>query len=98
MLAEVHQKLSFIPAWRGDESLYSWASSFHKTCGNGSHRDTGILLFGAAHACKERDAPTGIPHFVHATDGNLGNLPELLRTRCSVGLFIPFLTPASVLS
>ncbi len=94
MKTEAQQKLPFIPAWRGDESLYSWASSFHKNCGNGSHRDTGMLLFGAAHACKERDAPTGIPHFVHATDGNLGNLPELLRTRCSVGLFIPFLTPA----
>lgn len=94
MMTEAQQKLPFIPAWRGDESLYSWASSFHKTCGNGSHRDTGMVLFGAAHACKERDAPTGISHFVHVTDGNLGNLPELLRMRCSVGLFIPFLTTA----
>lgn len=94
MFTGFRQELCFIPAWRGDESLYSWASSFHKTCGNGSHRDTGKLLFGAAHACKERDAPTGIPHFVRVTGGNLGDLSLLLRTRCSIGLFIPFLTPA----
>lgn len=88
------QELAFVPDWHGDESLYSWVASYHETYGNGSHRDTGILLFGAAHACKERDAPPGISHFVSATGGHLGSLPELLRKRCSIGLFIPFLTPA----
>lgn len=87
------QQLAFVPDWHGDESLYSWVASYHQTYGNGSHRDTGILLFGAAHACKERDAPPGISHFVNATGGHLGNLPELLRKRCSIGLFVPFLTP-----
>lgn len=94
MATGINQELSFIPAWRGDESLYSWASSFHKICGNGSHRDTGTLLFGAAHACKERNAPTGLHHFVQVTGGSLGDVLQLLRTRCSIGLFIPFLTSA----
>lgn len=83
--------LAYIPDWRADETLYSWVAGFHATLGNGSARDTGTMLFGARHACKERDAPTNLQHFVDVTDGTLGSVQSLIRTRSPIGLFIPFL-------
>jgi len=85
--------LTYIPAWRGDETLYSWAASYHCVLGNGSARDTGSLLFGAQHACRERDAPSGINHFIEVTGGTLGGIQEILRCRCALGIFAPFLPP-----
>lgn len=87
------QRLSYIPDWRGDESLYSWASAYHVAHGNGSARQTGSLLFDAEHACKERDAPRNLHHLVKVTGGLLGDVRELIRQRTTVGQFIPFLTP-----
>jgi hypothetical protein len=83
--------LAYIPAWRGDETLYSWVAAFQVVLGNGSSRDTGALLFGAKHACRERDAPTNLQHFVEVTRGELGTVSSLLLTRTSLGLFAPFL-------
>lgn len=86
--------IACIPVWRADETLYSWAAGFHRTYGNGSARDTGALLFGTEHACRERDAPTNLRHFVNATNGELGDVGSILLSRTSIGLFAPFM-PAS---
>src|SRR3990167_5090607 len=83
--------LAYIPAWRSDETLYSWVAGFHAVCGNGSARDTGRLLFDAEHACRERDAPTHLHRFVELTDGKLGDIESLLLNKTSIGLFTPFL-------
>lgn len=85
------RQLRFIPPWRGDETLYSWAAAFHVVAGNGSTRDTGSLLFGAAHACRDRLAPSGIDEFVRVTSGALGDTESILRGRCPLAQFIPFL-------
>lgn len=84
--------LAYIPSWRGDETLYSWAAGFHAVLGNGSSRDTGALLFGAQHACREHDAPSDLQRFVELTNGRLGDAHTLLRTRCPLGIYFPFLS------
>lgn len=84
--------LSYAPDWRGDETLYSWAAGFHQAVGNGSARDTGRLLFGAEHACRDHDAPTKLSHFVQVTRGRLGDVPWILRHRTPLALFVPFLS------
>jgi hypothetical protein len=88
----VAASLAYIPDWRADETLYSWVAGFHATYGNGSTTDTAALLFGARHACKERDAPTNLHHFVKATGGELGDVRSVLLTRTPIGLFAPFLS------
>lgn len=86
--------LACIPDWRADETLYSWVAGFHATFGNSSTTDTAQLLFGTRHACKERDAPKDLHHFVQKTRGQLGNVRSVLLTRTPIALFAPFL-PAS---
>lgn len=83
--------LAYIPGWRADETLYSWVAGFHATFGNGSASDTGVLLFGARHACKEKDAPVNLRHFAEITHGALGDAQSILIKRTSIGLYVPFL-------
>lgn len=85
------RELSYIPGWRSDETLYSWIACFHTVHGNGSARDTGNLLFGSEHACRDRDAPRNLLHFVNRTCSTLGDARSLLFSRTPLGLFIPFL-------
>lgn len=85
-------ELAYISDWRSDETLYSWISCFHAVHGNGSARDTGALLFESEHACRDRDAPRNLHHFVRATHSTLGDVQSLLLTRTPIGLFIPFLS------
>lgn len=91
-LCGMSRVLAYLPAWRGDETLYSWAAGFHVTAGNGSARATGATLFSSEHACRERDAPTNLHHFAAVTRETLGDVKSLLLTRSPVGLFVPFLS------
>lgn len=84
--------LAYIPDWRADETLYSWAASFHSVHGNCSARDTGALLFDSEHACRDRDAPRNLVHFARVTHGSLGTAQSLLFNKTAIGLFIPFLS------
>jgi hypothetical protein len=81
----------FVPPWRGDETLYSWVAGFHVLCGNGSARDTGTRLFGVGHACRERQAPANLQHFLSVSSGLLGDARDILLRRTSLGLYFPFL-------
>lgn len=83
--------LPLIPAWRGDETLYSWAGWFHRVHGGGPPRETGTTLFGVAHAYKDYGAPTKIQSFCKATGGLLGNARSVLLTRTTLGAYYPFL-------
>lgn len=85
------EELAYIPDWRSDETLYSWVASFHAIHGNGSARETGTRLYAAEHACRDRDAPRNLQHFVDVTRFKLGDVQSLLLTRTPLGLFIPFL-------
>ena len=86
------EELAYIPAWRSDETLYSWISGYHAVHGNGSARETGALLFESEHACRDRDAPRNLHHFVSVTRSTLGDVRSLLMTRTPIGLFAPFLS------
>lgn len=81
----------FVQPWRGDETLYSWVAGFHVVCGNGSARDTGTRLFGAAHSCRERQVPANLQHFVSVNSGLLGDARNILLTRTTLGFYYPFL-------
>jgi hypothetical protein len=87
----VVESLPLIPAWRGDETLYSWAGWFHRTLGGGSPRETGTALFGVAHAYKDYGAPTKIQCFCNATGGLLGDARSVLLKRTVLGAYYPFL-------
>lgn len=88
----MEERLAYVPNWRSDETLYSWAAGFHAILGNRSARDTGTLLFGSEHACRDRDAPRNLIHFSRKTGFALGSVQSLLFHRTPLGLFIPFLT------
>lgn len=85
------EKLPLIPAWRGDETLYSWAGWFHRVRGGGPPRETGTALFGVAHAYKDYGAPTKIQDFCNVTGGLLGDARSVLLTRTVLGAYYPFL-------
>ncbi|TBO29297.1 hypothetical protein EYS42_12870 [Aquabacterium lacunae] len=86
-------KLTIVPDWHKDETLYSWAAAFHAIYGNRSARTTGLTLFGASHACKERDAPRDLHHFVQVTGDSLGTIEQLLRQRTRAGQYLLFANP-----
>lgn len=82
--------LTVVPSWHKDETLYSWAAAFHAVYGNRSARTTGLTLFGASHACKDRDAPRNLQHFVQVTGNGLGSVEQLLKRRTRVGQYLLF--------
>ena len=90
-LPNARQMLGFVPSWQGGESLYGWASRYHRLYGV-QEKATGLLLFGRAHACRLRDTPTGLDRFCLTTGGRLGGFDSILRERTPVGLYWPFLS------
>ena len=86
--------LQNLPAWRDDETLYSWCCNLHRLHGGGSALHTSKTLFGARHAYKERGAPSQM-HYLSASTGKvLGDVKSILLQRTVLGAFYPFLTPA----
>lgn len=83
--------LPYVPDWRADETLYSWAAGYHAIHGNGSARDTGTLLFDSEHACRDRDATRNLIHFAKTTQFALGSVQAILFNRTAIGSFTPFL-------
>jgi hypothetical protein len=82
--------LAVVPDWHADESLYSWAASYHALFGRASSRGTGLILFASAHASKERDAPGDLHHFVAQTSHLAGSVESLLKERTRAGLYLLF--------
>lgn len=86
--------LAFVPAWREDETVFSWCCFYHAVAGNLSARQTGAMLFGVEHACRERWAPLHLRYFAERTDGALGSAASILTQRTPLALFWPFLGSA----
>lgn len=85
-----NESLSLVAGWLEDETLYSWAARHHLLTGAISAKATGVRLFGAPQACREIEAPSGLPHFCRATLGRLGTLRELLLQRTVLAAYFPF--------
>lgn len=81
-----------LPAWSGDETLYSWCSGFHMLHGGTSAKATGELLFGKPNACKVRDIPTDLAFLDQATQGRLGCIERVLEVRTVFGAYQSTLT------
>lgn len=73
--------LQLVPAWRGDETLYSWCAGFHRLHQTGSSKQTGEQLFGAAHTCRLTEIPSRLGAFEERTGGRLGSAQQLLAER-----------------
>lgn len=86
--------LAYVPAWREDETIFSWCCLYHRLLGNQSARRTGAELFGVEHACRERWAPLHVQHLAHKVGGTLGSAASMLMQRTPLALFWPFLAPA----
>jgi hypothetical protein len=87
---------AYLPQWFDDESLYSWASRFHRLQGRVSEKQTGMTLFGQVHAARLREIPTGIARFVAFTKGQLGGTAEIVQRRTVLCELLPFLTAPSL--
>lgn len=86
--------LAYVPAWREDETVFSWCCFYHAVAGNLSARDTGAVLFGVEHACRERWAPLHLRHLAARVGDALGSPASMLTQRTPLALFWPFLTLA----
>lgn len=84
------RRLQIIPDWHGDETLYSWSVRMHRLLGS-SVKDSGLALYGAAHAYKEWAASSRLGHFCNVTDGRLGDARAILLERTVLAAFYPFL-------
>ena len=88
------ESLPYIPAWRGDETLYSWCAWLHRLRGYGPPRETGRALLDAAHAYKDYGAPSKIQHFCEVTENLLGCSRSVLLERTVLAAYYPFLRHA----
>lgn len=80
-----------IPVILEDESIYSWCARFHRLNGGHDSRATSRILFGHPSAGLRTDIPFHMGTFHLRTQGRLGNVRELLRTRTLFGFHAPFL-------
>lgn len=82
------------PAILEDESIYSWCARLHRLNGGDDARSTSRLLFHHPTAGLRHDFPFHMAYFMQKTRGDLGTLPEMLRTRTLYGFHAPFLPAA----
>lgn len=73
------RELACVSDWGQGESLYGWCSRY-KDVWQGKTKDLGLLLFGRAHACRQRDLPHGMNRFQRASRGLLGTTERTRRS------------------
>lgn len=83
-------EIACVPDWSAGESLYGWCSRFQDLW-QGKTKDLGLLLFGRAHACRQRDLPHGMSRFQQASKGLLGTTERILRERTVLGAYWPLI-------
>src|SRR5687768_742508 len=64
-----------LPQWLPDETVFSWASRYHKLAGHRLPAQTCLALFGDRRHGSQHDFPTRLERFVDQTAGQLGT-PE----------------------
>lgn len=84
------REIACVPDWLPGESLYGWCSRYQNLW-PGTTKDLGLLLFGRAHACRQRDLPHGMNRFQRASKGLLGTTEGILRERTVIGAYWPLI-------
>lgn len=85
--------LPILPAWRADETLFSWCSGYHRITGAVSARATSLELFGKAYASRQTDVSSRVGHFCLKTNGKLGSAQDVLQSRTTLGYLTRLLPP-----
>lgn len=80
-----------LPCILPDETLYSWASRYHRLTGCLRATDTSQLLFGDHHAGLRHDFPSGLRHLVRVTNGAFGSAQYLIENHTLLPYFLPLL-------
>lgn len=86
-------KFGWLPAFEGEETLFSWAAKTNLTRGVSARR-TSSELFGNLRAARMHSALSGLHHLCRVTDGLLGTPAELVSTRTSLAGYLPFMPPS----
>lgn len=84
----------WLPAFEGEETLFSWAAKINLASGSSAHR-TSIKLFGSVRAARMHSALSGLNHLCEVTEGLLGTPRELISTRTSLAGYLPFMCEAA---
>lgn len=78
-----------LPCILPDETLYSWASRYHRLTGCLRATDTSQLLFGDHHAGLRHDFPSGLRHLARVTNGAFGSAQYLIENHTLLPYFLP---------
>lgn len=62
-----------LPHWLPDETVFSWASRYHRLAGNRLAEETCMALFGDRRHGAQHDFPTRLGRLAAATAGQLGD-------------------------
>lgn len=81
-----------IPKVHDGESLYSWCARFHQLSCNSSPSKTSLQLFDHPSSGLHPNFPTPLGVFHEKSDGQLGELEDLIFRRTLFGFYRPFLS------
>lgn len=81
---------TYLPAFVGSETLYSWCARYHRLSGNGIATDSCIQLFGRGTPGLKHDFPTQLNVFCQRTHDALGKPEALALARTLLGYYAPF--------
>ncbi len=77
-----------LPSLLADETLYSWASRYHRLTGFSRPAETSCILFGDRRCGLRHDFPSGLKHLVRVTKGALGSTQELIDKHTLLPYFL----------
>lgn len=79
-----------LPSWLPDETLFSWASRYHRLSGNRLASHTCHELFGHGQQGTQHDFPTRLTHLVNVTEGVLGDARSIILQHTILPFFLHF--------
>ncbi len=82
-----------LPTLIFDETLFSWASRYHRDTANALATHTSQQLFGAPRAGSQHDLTCALDALVLRTRGRLGTAEELARQRTLLPFYLPTREP-----
>jgi len=86
---------TYLPAFVGDETLYSWCARYHRLSGNGIATDSCVQLFGRGAPGLKHDFPNRLHIFCQRTNDVFGSSEALALERTLLGYYAPFASSSS---
>ena len=76
-----------LPEWLPNESLFSLVSRYHRLAGYSAPHYTAKALFSSPRSGWQHDLPSGIDHFVTATNAIYGVADDIVQSRTMLPFF-----------